>query len=110
MFILLLLIAIVLQEGLAKNFSTVEVTVVDCPDLREKPWTLAAPGMQYFFSHSIVNINLWGQPYYQFDVWALISCLHFWIGDTFNTIEGFCEEIFTADHLILALTNPWNPT
>ncbi|XP_029191795.2 ester hydrolase C11orf54 homolog [Acropora muricata] len=35
----------VLQEGLAKNFSTVEVTVVDCPDLREKPWTLAAPGI-----------------------------------------------------------------
>ena len=36
---------LVLKDGLFKNFSNVEVEVVDCPDLREKPWTLAAPGM-----------------------------------------------------------------
>ena len=36
---------LVLKDGLSKNFSNVEVEVVDCPDLREKPWTLAAPGM-----------------------------------------------------------------
>ncbi|XP_020628436.1 ester hydrolase C11orf54 homolog [Orbicella faveolata] len=35
----------VLKAGLAKNFSNVEVEVVDCPDLREKPWKLAAPGI-----------------------------------------------------------------
>lgn len=35
----------VLKHGLSQNFSNVEVEVVDCPDLREKPWTLAAPGM-----------------------------------------------------------------
>lgn len=34
----------VLKHGLSQNFSNVEVEVVDCPDLREKPWTLAAPG------------------------------------------------------------------
>ena len=36
---------LVLKDGLSKNFSNVEVEVVDCPDLREKPWMLAAPGM-----------------------------------------------------------------
>lgn len=38
-------LAQVLKDGLSKNFSNVEVEVVDCPDLREKPWTLAAPGI-----------------------------------------------------------------
>lgn len=38
-------LAQVLQEGLTKNFSTVDVRVVDCPDLRQKPWNLAAPGI-----------------------------------------------------------------
>ena len=33
---------------MSKKFSNVEVNVVDCPDLREKPWTLAAPGMVYY--------------------------------------------------------------
>lgn len=36
---------LVLKDGLSENFSNVEVEVVDCPDLREKPWMLAAPGM-----------------------------------------------------------------
>lgn len=36
---------LVLKDGLSKNFSNVEVEVVNCPDLREKPWMLAAPGM-----------------------------------------------------------------
>ena len=39
------IIILVLKAGLAKNFSNVEIEVVDCPDLRKKPWTLAAPGM-----------------------------------------------------------------
>lgn len=43
----MLYINLVLKDGLSKNFSSVEVEVVDCPDLREKPWTLAAPG-KYF--------------------------------------------------------------
>ncbi len=34
----------VLQEGLATNFQEASVDVVDCPDLTQSPWTLAAPG------------------------------------------------------------------
>jgi len=40
----------VLKAGLAKNFSNVEVEVVDCPDLRVKPWKLAAPGMYMYIA------------------------------------------------------------
>ncbi|CAK9813232.1 Ester hydrolase C11orf54 homolog [Anthophora quadrimaculata] len=35
----------VLREGLAKNFVEVQVEVVDCPDLTQQPFTLAAPGL-----------------------------------------------------------------
>lgn len=35
---------LVLQEGLAGNFSNAEVTVEACPDLSQLPWGLAAPG------------------------------------------------------------------
>ncbi|XP_017761361.1 PREDICTED: ester hydrolase C11orf54 homolog [Eufriesea mexicana] len=35
----------VLKEGLVKNFLDVEVEVVDCPDLTQEPFTLAAPGL-----------------------------------------------------------------
>lgn len=38
-------VAEVLQAGLAKNFSTVEVSVVDCPDLTQKPFSLSAKGI-----------------------------------------------------------------
>ena len=34
----------VLNDGLNKNFSNVEVNVVDCPDLRQPPFHLAAEG------------------------------------------------------------------
>ena len=34
----------VLQDGLQENFSTVEVSVVDCPDLTQKPFNLSAKG------------------------------------------------------------------
>eukprot|EP00117_Sycon_ciliatum_P025834 scpid56167/ scgid21354/ Ester hydrolase C11orf54 homolog len=34
-----------LREGLMQTFQTVETEVVDCPDLTEKPWSLAAPGI-----------------------------------------------------------------
>ncbi|XP_078034350.1 ester hydrolase C11orf54 homolog [Augochlora pura] len=35
----------VLTEGLTKNFSEVKVEVVDCPDLTQEPFTLAASGL-----------------------------------------------------------------
>ena len=34
-----------LQEGLTTNFQHVSVQQVDCPDLSERPWSLAAPGI-----------------------------------------------------------------
>lgn len=33
-----------LQKGLSKNYEQVEVSVVDCPDLTQKPFSLAASG------------------------------------------------------------------
>ncbi|XP_069767521.1 ester hydrolase C11orf54 homolog isoform X1 [Narcine bancroftii] len=35
----------VLQEGLKKNFAEVQVSVVDCPDLAQEPYTFAASGL-----------------------------------------------------------------
>ena len=35
----------VLKSALSKNFKEVHVDVVDCPDLLQKPWNLAAPGI-----------------------------------------------------------------
>ena len=35
---------LVLKSALSKNFKEVNVDVVDCPDLLQKPWSLAAPG------------------------------------------------------------------
>jgi hypothetical protein len=35
----------VLEKALNANFSSVSVSVVECPDLSEKPWSLAAPGL-----------------------------------------------------------------
>ncbi|XP_053985125.1 ester hydrolase C11orf54 homolog [Hylaeus anthracinus] len=35
----------VLKEGLVKNFSEVQIEVVDCPDLTQEPFNLAAPGL-----------------------------------------------------------------
>ena len=43
-FTLLITVFIVLKNGLSNNFARVEVSVVDCPDLREKPFSLAAQG------------------------------------------------------------------
>jgi len=34
----------VLEAGLKENFEFANVSVVDCPDLTEAPWSLAAPG------------------------------------------------------------------
>jgi hypothetical protein len=36
---------VVLEKALNANFSSVSVSVVECPDLSEKPWSLAAPGL-----------------------------------------------------------------
>ncbi|GFS38408.1 ester hydrolase C11orf54 homolog, partial [Nephila pilipes] len=38
-------VAEVLKEGLADTFSHVDVQVVDCPDLRNKPYMLASEGL-----------------------------------------------------------------
>ena len=38
----------VLADGLSENFEEVSVSVVDCPDLTEKPFMLASRGMQIF--------------------------------------------------------------
>jgi len=38
-------IAKVLESGLKNNYSEASVSVVDCPDLREEPWGLAAEGL-----------------------------------------------------------------
>ena len=34
----------VVEDGLKETFGSASVTVVDCPDLREAPFSLAAPG------------------------------------------------------------------
>ena len=38
------LLSTVLQDGLEKNFNSVKVLVVDCPDLTKEPFFLSAPG------------------------------------------------------------------
>jgi len=38
-------VANVLRESLKRNFTDVQVNVVDCPDLRQKPFTLVAEGI-----------------------------------------------------------------
>ena len=35
---------LVLQAGLSQNFADVDVAVVDCPDLTQKPFMLAEKG------------------------------------------------------------------
>ncbi|XP_041377004.1 ester hydrolase C11orf54 homolog [Gigantopelta aegis] len=35
----------VLQDGLEKNFSSISVSVVDCPDLTKEPFFLSSPGI-----------------------------------------------------------------
>ncbi|KAH3890800.1 hypothetical protein DPMN_014888 [Dreissena polymorpha] len=35
----------VLQEGLSKNFASVHVSIVECPDLTSAPFNLSAPGL-----------------------------------------------------------------
>ncbi|XP_071790403.1 ester hydrolase C11orf54 homolog [Asterias amurensis] len=38
-------LAEVLQDGLQSHFESIAVSVVDCPDMTQKPFTLAAPGL-----------------------------------------------------------------
>jgi len=52
-------VARVLEAGLKKNFSDASVTVVDCPDLREAPWGLAAQGL----GGSTRILDIGGVPY-----------------------------------------------
>ena len=53
-FALLITVFIVLKDGLSNNFARVEVSVVDCPDLREKPFSLAAQGRIYWYHIAFV--------------------------------------------------------
>ena len=52
-------IAKVLEKGLRKNFSEVNVTVVECPDLRDEPWGLASEGL----GGSTRILDIGGVPY-----------------------------------------------
>ncbi|KAK7864774.1 hypothetical protein R5R35_012270 [Gryllus longicercus] len=52
-------VAKVLQDGLKSNFAQVEVKVVDCPDLTQKPFTLACKGLGG--NPSVVEVG--GVPY-----------------------------------------------
>jgi hypothetical protein len=38
------------MNALKDNFEEVDVEVVDCPDLTEEPFTLAAPGSNLYLS------------------------------------------------------------
>lgn len=49
----------VLNKGLQTNFQHVEVTLVDCPDLTKKPFTLAKPGI----GGSTKLVEVGGPPY-----------------------------------------------
>lgn len=49
----------VLSTGLASNFRNVTVEVVDCPDLRQPPFHLAAEGI----SGSTAIVDIGGPPY-----------------------------------------------
>ncbi|KAJ7386967.1 hypothetical protein OS493_003929 [Desmophyllum pertusum] len=53
----------VLKDGFSKNFSNVDVEVVDCPDLREKPWTLAASAYVHEFVAEPEIADVGGPPY-----------------------------------------------
>ena len=49
------LLNLVLQKGLKDTFQNVDVTVVDCPDLTQKPFQLADKGI-HFYSHLKTNL------------------------------------------------------
>jgi len=52
-------VAKVLQDGLQNNFSQASVEVVECPDLSQKPWGLAAKGL----CGSTRLLDIGGVPY-----------------------------------------------
>jgi len=81
-------IILVLKAGLAKNFSNVEVEVVDCPDLREKPWTLAAPGM---FIHWYLNYKFFKTKLKSFWTNYLRNC------NLIQQHKGICGRTRIAD-------------
>lgn len=59
--LLFLFVFTVLNDGLKKNFSQVSVSVVDCPDLTQKPFMLAAPGITYlelFLCETVIDTDL----------------------------------------------------
>lgn len=41
-------VIIVLEDGLKKNFADVSIEYVNCPDLTQEPFNLAAPGKRSF--------------------------------------------------------------
>lgn len=59
--LLFLFVFTVLNDGLKKNFSQVSVSVVDCPDLTQKPFMLAAPGITYlelYLCETVIDTDL----------------------------------------------------
>ncbi|XP_067934896.1 ester hydrolase C11orf54 homolog [Watersipora subatra] len=52
-------LAAVLQKGLEENFASVQVSVIDCPDLSLPPYSLASPGL--CGDQKVVDV---GGPYY----------------------------------------------
>lgn len=65
----LLICILVIRNGLATNFAHVECNIVNCPDLREKPFDLANSGKfittyRYYVLWFIINkhIGICGSP------------------------------------------------
>lgn len=59
--LLFLFVFTVLNDGLKKNFSQVSVSVVDCPDLTQKPFMLAAPGITFlelYLCETVIDTDL----------------------------------------------------
>lgn len=54
---ILIFVVSVLREGLAKNFSLVEVNVVSCPDLSTAPFDLADKGCSLFLFLSYIYLT-----------------------------------------------------
>ena len=93
------IIILVLKAGLAKNFSNVEVEVVDCPDLREKPWTLAAPGMYMCIaSRSDIYTNTFFQVKFKFNKYCLFKTIFELF---FSEISFNCIKVFVGDPELL---------
>ena len=46
----------VLEKGLKENYSEVSVSIVECPDLTEEPFGLAAKGTLFFVPYTFPSV------------------------------------------------------